>query len=443
MNIPDTTGEIIILICVVLLLPLITGIWFGRVQKNLVFKKWMIIAFLLVMGTITTVGTFFGQFPQIIFFVIYHGAIIIVALLSSRDKLKDKISNLLIFYVLLTTVDLFLYAISILMPTLSNILMNFLIAAIMAPMMYLAEKFIKNAREKVFNKKAARLLLIPIAQVITELSFCLLIKIVFPTHSEFLNQSKLASDLPAILMAGSMIFSLIADDLAFNQYMKNLDLMRVESENESLEYQNQLNLNYFNELRENEAELRKIKHDINGCLEAMKEIVYTEKDLNQAQRFFDELSQKLGNISTGFYSKNSLINAIIISKAKVCSKQGIKLNIEIDIPEELNISDMDICRILTNIFDNAIEANMKLAEGKFIDLLIKENDQFIYLSARNPYNGESVEGTTKSDKKEHGFGMKILKDFAEKYSGYFKSTTEADTNTFLAMLVLKNAAESV
>lgn len=443
MNIPDTTGEIIILICVVLLLPLITGIWFGRVQKNLVFKKWMIIAFLLVMGTITTVGTFFGQFPQIIFFVIYHGAIIIVALLSSRDKLKDKISNLLIFYVLLTTVDLFLYAISILMPTLSNILMNFLIAAIMAPMMYLAEKFIKNAREKVFNKKAARLLLIPIAQVITELSFCLLIKIVFPTHSEFLNQSKLASGLPAILMAGSMIFSLIADDLAFNQYMKNLDLMRVESENESLEYQNQLNLNYFNELRENEAELRKIKHDINGCLEAMKEIVYTEKDLNQAQRFFDELSQKLGNISTGFYSKNSLINAIIISKAKVCSKQGIKLNIEIDIPEELNISDMDICRILTNIFDNAIEANMKLAEGKFIDLLIKENDQFIYLSARNPYNGESVEGTTKSDKKEHGFGMKILKDFAEKYSGYFKSTTEADTNTFLAMLVLKNAAESV
>lgn len=443
MNIPDTTGEIIILICVVLLLPLITGIWFGRVQKNLVFKKWMIIAFLLVMGTITTVGTFFGQFPQIIFFVIYHGAIIIVALLSSRDKLKDKISNLLIFYVLLTTVDLFLYAISILMPTLSNILMNFLIAAIMAPMMYLAEKFIKNAREKVFNKKAARLLLIPIAQVITELSFCLLIKIVFPTHSEFLNQSKLASDLPAILMAGSMIFSLIADALAFNQYMKNLDLMRVESENESLEYQNQLNLNYFNELRENEAELRKIKHDINGCLEAMKEIVYTEKDLNQAQRFFDELSQKLGNISTGFYSKNSLINAIIISKAKVCSKQGIKLNIEIDIPEELNISDMDICRILTNIFDNAIEANMKLAEGKFIDLSIKENDQFIYLSARNPYNGESVEGTTKSDKKEHGFGMKILKDFAEKYSGYFKSTTEADTNTFLAMLVLKNAAESV
>lgn len=443
MNIPDTTGEIIILICVVLLLPLITGIWFGRVQKNLVFKKWMIIAFLLVMGTITTVGTFFGQFPQIIFYVIYHGAIIIVALLSSRDKLKDKISNLLIFYVLLTTVDLFLYAISILMPTLSNILMNFLIAAIMAPMMYLAEKFIKNAREKVFNKKAARLLLIPIAQVITELSFCLLIKIVFPTHSEFLNQSKLASGLPAILMAGSMIFSLIADVLAFNQYMKNLDLMRVEAENESLEYQNQLNLNYFNELRENEAELRKIKHDINGCLEAMKEIVYTEKDLNQAQRFFDELSQKLGNISTGFYSKNSLINAIIISKAKVCSKQGIKLNIEIDIPEELNISDMDICRILTNIFDNAIEANMKLAEGKFIDLSIKENDQFIYLSARNPYNGESVEGTTKSDKKEHGFGMKILKDFAEKYSGYFKSTTEADTNTFLAMLVLKNAAESV
>lgn len=438
----DIIGEIINLI-LVLLVPIITGNWFGRVQKNLVFKKWMIIAFLLVMGTIATIGSRLERLPQIIFTVIYQGAIIIVALLSSRDKLKHKVSNLFFFYLLMIIVDLFTYTVSILAPTLNSEVLNILLAVLLAPALYLAEKFIKNAREKVFNKKAARLLLIPIAQTITIMSFGYIFVIIFPRRSEFLDQSKLLSGLPAIFLIGAVILSLIADILAFNQYMKNLDLMRVEAENESLEYQNQLNLNYFNELRENEAELRKIKHDINGCLEAMKEIVYTEKDLNQAQRFFDELSQKLGNISTGFYSKNSLINAIIISKAKVCSKQGIKLNIEIDIPEELNISDMDICRILTNIFDNAIEANMKLAEGKFIDLSIKENDQFIYLSARNPYNGESVEGTTKSDKKEHGFGMKILKDFAEKYSGYFKSTTEADTNTFLAMLVLKNAAESV
>ena len=242
--------------------------------------------------------------------------------------------------------------------------------------------------------------------------------------------------MPAIILSAAVTLSLIADIIAFKQYVISLDMAQIETENKALEYQNHLNLNYFSELKENETELRKIKHDISGCLETMKEIIYTEKDTEKAQHFFDELSITLGNITTGFYCKNSLINAILISKSKICDKQGIRLNAEIKIPEMLNISDTDICRILVNMLDNAIEANEKEDKNKFIDLSIKENDGFIYLSTRNPFSGENIGSTTKENKKDHGYGLSILNDFAPKYNGYTK--TAADKNVIFILIVLKN-----
>ena len=102
----------------------------------------------------------------------------------------------------------------------------------------------------------------------------------------------------------------------------------------------------------------------------------------------------------------------------------------------LNISDTDICRILVNMLDNAIEANEKEDKNKFIDLSIKENDGFIYLSTRNPFSGENIGSTTKENKKDHGYGLSILNDFAQKYNGYTK--TAADKNVIFILIVLKN-----
>lgn len=91
--------------------------------------------------------------------------------------------------------------------------------------------------------------------------------------------------MPAIILSAAVTLSLIADIIAFKQYVISLDMAQIEAENKALEFQNHLNLNYFSELKENETELRKIKHDISGCLETMKEIIYTEKDTEKLNIF--------------------------------------------------------------------------------------------------------------------------------------------------------------
>lgn len=433
---PISLSDLISCIFNMFIVPLISSVFFVRVQKDIRIKKRLIITVTVAVGSIVALLNSLEIIPRTFSTVLFQSLIICVALFTSRDRPLNKFINLIVYYIVMTLLDIFVYALTSFSPSTSGSILIILFALLLSLTLYFSEQFIKSFRDKKLSKKSFVFLLIPVSQAITYASFGFATITIFPRYAELLNKSNSLAGMPAIILSAAVTLSLIADIIAFKQYVISLDMAQIEAENKALEYQNQLNLNYFSELKENETELRKIKHDISGCLETMKEIIYTEKDTEKAQHFFDELSMTLGNITTGFYCKNSLINAIIISKSKICDKQGIRLNAEIKIPEALNISDTDICRILVNMLDNAIEANEKEDKNKFIDLSIKENDGFIYLSTRNPFSGENIGSTTKENKKEHGYGLRILNDFAQKYDGYFK--TESQSNTLSSLVVLKN-----
>ena len=433
---PISLSDLISCIFNMIIVPLISSVFFVRVQKDIRIKKWLIITVTVAVGSIVALLNSLEIIPRAFSTVLFQSLIICVALFTSRDRPLNKFINLIVYYIVMTLLDIFVYALTSFSPSTSGSILIILFALLLSLTLYFSEQFIKSFRDKKLSKKSFVFLLIPVSQAITYASFGFATITIFPRYAELLNKSNSLAGMPAIILSAAVTLSLIADIIAFKQYVISLDMAQIEAENKALEYQNQLNLNYFSELKENETELRKIKHDISGCLETMKEIIYTEKDTEKAQHFFDELSMTLGNITTGFYCKNSLINAIIISKSKICDKQGIRLSAEIKIPEALNISDTDICRILVNMLDNAIEANEKEDKNKFIDLSIKENDGFIYLSTRNPFSGENIGSTTKENKKEHGYGLRILNDFAQKYDGYFKA--ESQSNTLSSLVVLKN-----
>ena len=433
---PISLSDLISCIFNMFIVPLISSVFFVRVQKDIRIKKWLIITVTVAVGSIVALLNSLEIIPRTFSTILFQSLIICVALFTSRDRPLNKFINLIVYYIVMTLLDIFVYALTSFSPSTSGSILIILFALLLSLTLYFSEQFIKSFRDKKLSKKSFVFLLIPVSQAITYASFGFATITIFPRYAELLNKSNSLAGMPAIILSAAVTLSLIADIIAFKQYVISLDMAQIEAKNKALEYQNQLNLNYFSELKENETELRKIKHDISGCLETMKEIIYTEKDTKKAQHFFDELSMTLGNITTGFYCKNSLINAIIISKSKICDKQGIRLSAEIKIPEALNISDTDICRILVNMLDNAIEANEKEDKNKFIDLSIKENDGFIYLSTRNPFSGENIGSTTKENKKEHGYGLRILNDIAQKYNGYTK--TAADKNVIFILIVLKN-----
>ena len=88
-------------------------------------------------------------------------------------------------------------------------------------------------------------------------------------------------------------------------------------------------------------------------------------------------------------------------------------------PEKLNIEEIDICKAYVNIFDNAINAAKELEENRYIKIrsFVDKNDGMLYISSENAV-APDYEEKKKNRAGDHGYGLKILEDTAEKYSGH-------------------------
>ena len=141
--------------------------------------------------------------------------------------------------------------------------------------------------------------------------------------------------------------------------------------------------------------------------------------MDKAKGLFDALSQTVQSINTGFYCHNSLINAILTNKAKQSKKENIDFEADVSVPDVSPIDESDLCRILVNILDNAIEANAGLQREKFVRVRIKTSETYLFIRTENPSDGQGFSQSTKSDKTGHGYGLRILNDFSKKYDGAF------------------------
>ena len=107
---------------------------------------------------------------------------------------------------------------------------------------------------------------------------------------------------------------------------------------------------------------------------------------------------------------------------------------------------MDLCAIMANLLDNAIEASIGLVntDERKIGLAILIVHSMIIIKVKNACDKVSVEQilngnlkTTKEEKKSHGYGLKIIQSLTEKYGGSFEKKRENDI--FLATVVLFDA----
>ena len=113
----------------------------------------------------------------------------------------------------------------------------------------------------------------------------------------------------------------------------------------------------------------------------------------------------------------------------------------------LLLSSVEIVALISNILDNAIEANQGLAEGveRWIDLKCTRKGMMLVIIASNSktggklkFNGE-IPRTTKKDKKaRHGLGMRSIQQVVKRYEGHMQ--IEAEENTFKLIVYLKGFA---
>ena len=132
----------------------------------------------------------------------------------------------------------------------------------------------------------------------------------------------------------------------------------------------------------------------------------------------------------GRSSGNAMADVILSSKMSLAQAHGIDVRVDAHIPIKLRISELDLCCVFGNLFDNAIEANDGLPEAdRMIRVYMDMKGTQLYISFTNASSGgkqRKVGGrfrTTKSDE-GHGFGLVHIDQIIEAAGGYLSRNFE-------------------
>ncbi|GKX64867.1 hypothetical protein rsdtw13_01250 [Clostridium sp. TW13] len=152
------------------------------------------------------------------------------------------------------------------------------------------------------------------------------------------------------------------------------------------------------------------------------------KELDKLDDYFNELQSDLDSVDNMIKSGNIMMDAILNSKITIMNRESIAVNCKVMLPEELTINDIDLCVIVGNLLDNAIEACRAIpAEKRFIRIFSELAGKQFYLSIQNSAT-EQIDFNQKnyisSKRGEHGFGMKRVSLLVDKYGGYLNLQNE-------------------
>ena len=151
--------------------------------------------------------------------------------------------------------------------------------------------------------------------------------------------------------------------------------------------------------------------------------------MDAIRAYLDELDTDLNTVDTVVKTGNAMADAILNSKISLAKSRGITVQADAHIPVKLKMSELDLCCILGNLFDNAIEASMALPEkDRLIRVYMDMKGSQLYISFTNFAPGGKLTqaggrfSTTKGS--GHGFGLLRIDSVVKRLGGYLRRASE-------------------
>lgn len=193
-------------------------------------------------------------------------------------------------------------------------------------------------------------------------------------------------------------------------------------------YQRELIETHYREVENMYRKMRGWRHDYRGHIQAMKALL-SAGDLDGLRGYLDKLDTDLNTVDTVIKTGNPMADAILNSKISLAQSRGITVKADAHVPVGLRMSEIDLCCILGNLFDNAIEASMALPEEeRLIRVYMEMKGTQLYISFTNFTAGKKmakVGGIFRTTKGEgHGFGLVRIDAIVERLEGYISRNSE-------------------
>lgn len=194
-------------------------------------------------------------------------------------------------------------------------------------------------------------------------------------------------------------------------------------------YQSTLISKQYTEVENIYKEMRGWKHDYHNHIQVMKAYLDLNK-YDDMKKYLDELDMDLRDIDKVIKTGNLMVDAILNSKLSLGVSRDININAKATVPKDIKVADIDLCIIIGNLMDNAMENALKLEQKheRFIRVYIREMKGQLYISITNSYGGEvkksGLEYLTTKFGENHGFGLKRVDSIVNKYDGFLNRQIE-------------------
>ena len=214
-----------------------------------------------------------------------------------------------------------------------------------------------------------------------------------------------------------LLLLLISSIMFYYTVSEILDKHRIEERNRMLEVQES---QYKNTQSYLEATTR-ARHDFRQAIRTLKELS-DQGEYEKLSEYLNSYIEAMPSNTVVKYCQNNAVNALLNFYTRDAKQLNVDLNLSADLPEQLSVTDIDLCSMLGNIMENAMNAAKNAPEGKrWIDLVVTtQHEQQLLIVASNGMagdikmrDGEYLSTTHRGS----GLGLRSIREIAERNGG--------------------------
>lgn len=185
----------------------------------------------------------------------------------------------------------------------------------------------------------------------------------------------------------------------------------------------------------------RLYHDMNHHLQMIYHLAKKLKTPEIAE-YVNSISAPIDELSDTTWSGVDIVDAILNHTVLEAQKQGIEIDVNAEFPKDCNITSDDLCVILFNLLDNAMEACQRYMRETDnpprIEVTLRRIHRFLIIKIQNPCVPPrrlfGIFPTTKTDARHHGIGLRNVREKVEKYNGSLEIEVEKEVFTATALL---------
>jgi len=201
-----------------------------------------------------------------------------------------------------------------------------------------------------------------------------------------------------------------------------------------------LELEHFENYKSTQKEVRRMQHDMKNHFASLEHLC-KKGSIKEVQEYLKSISELVEVGDMEINCGHSLADSICTHKGNIAANKGIDLKVKGRIHEQIPLMPVDLCTILSNALDNAIEAVEFLERSKrWIQLEMSFQGEMLFFRFSNPIEKEIDEikpgKSSKEDSHKHGFGLLNIKHTIEKYNGQMEFNIEENKERIFVLSVI-------